>query len=155
MTLTVRAGSIRPRVLTALLVVVWTTVGAGGPRVVVKIDEPFMLQGQVYPAGTISIRAVSQYNPTSMLHEVCIEDQCLGVFLAERIDFETDDQRDTFRFERNAEGTLVLLGYTLHRKGRAEFHRFAPSPNTPTHLMAHKRGLSGFSSNPSPGSPTG
>ena len=108
-------------------------------------------------AGSIRgmVRAVSHNNPASTLHEVCIEDECLGVFPAERVDFEPDDWRDTLRFERDAEGTLVLLGYTLHRKGRAEFHRFAQSPNTPTHLMAHKRGLSGFSSNPSPGSPTG
>jgi hypothetical protein len=145
--LTVRAGWVRAMGVAGLLAVLWTATGAGGPRLMVEIDEPFVLQGQVCPAGTLSIRPVSQYNPASTFHEVCIENECLGVFPAERIAFETDDERDTLRFERDAGGMLVLVGYTLHRDGRAEFHRFAPSPNAPVHLLA-RRGHSGFSSKP-------
>ena len=124
MAFTARAGSIRAMGLAVLLAVLWTMAGAVGPRLAVRIEEPFVLQGQICPAGMITLRAVSQYNPTSTFHEVCIEDECLGVFPAERFDLETEDERDTLRFERNAAGILVLLGYTLHHKGRAEFHRF-------------------------------
>lgn len=131
-----RGGLTRTIGLLTALAVLGTTAVASGPRVVVEIDEPFMLQGQVCPPGIVSIRHVAQYTPTAALHEVCVADECLGVFLAHRTSFASDGREDTLRFERGADGGLVLVGYTSHRGRHAEFHRFSPSPNVIPELLA-------------------
>jgi len=103
---------------------------------VVEIDEPFTLQGRICPAGLVSIRPVAQYTPTAALHEVCVANECLGVFVADRTSFASDGREDALRFERGADGGLVLVGYTSHRGRHAEFHRFSPSPNATPGLVA-------------------
>jgi hypothetical protein len=118
------------------LAVLSTAALGGGARVVVEIDEPFTLQGRICPAGVVSIRPVAQYTPTAALHEVCVANECLGVFLADRTSFASDDREDALRFERGADGGLVLVGYTSHRGRHAEFHRFSPSPNVVPELRA-------------------
>jgi hypothetical protein len=113
-----------------------TTAGAGGPRLVVEVDEPFLLQGQLVPAGEVSLRLVSRYNPTSTLHAVDVDGTCLGVFRAESWSSAAGDRRDTIRFERDARGRLVLTGYTLRRGRSADFYRFSDPPSASPDLQA-------------------
>jgi len=131
-----RGGSIRAIAFVTALAVLGATAVAGAPRVVVEIDEPFVLQGRVCPPGVVSIRHVEHYTPTAALHEVCVADECLGLFLADRTSFASDGRADTLRFERGADGGLVLVGYTSHRGRHAEFHRFSPSPSVVPELLA-------------------
>jgi hypothetical protein len=122
--------------VTGLLAVALATAEAGEPKLIIDVEEPFLLQGQVCPAGTVSIRFVSRYNPTSTLHEVRVGGEPLGVFRAAHVVGEDRDAGDTVRFERNRQGTLVLLGYTLRRGGSTEAFRFAVSPGTPPGVIA-------------------
>ena len=131
-----RPGGVRVLAVIGLLVVALATAEAGEPKLVIEVEEPFLLQGQVCPAGTVSIRFVSRYNPTSTLHEVRVGGEPLGVFRAEHVVREDRDAEDTVRFERNRHGTLVLLGYTLRRGGSTEVFRFAASPGTPPGVIA-------------------
>jgi len=122
--------------VTGLLAVALATAEAGEPKLVIDVEEPFLLQGQICPAGTVSIRFVSRYNPTSTLHEVRVGGEPLGVFRAEHVAGKDRDADDTVRFERNRQGTLVLLGYTLRRGGSTEAFSFAASPGTPPGVIA-------------------
>lgn len=131
-----RGGSIRTIGFVAALAVLGAEALAAGPRVVVEVDEPFTLQGRSCPAGAVSIRRVAQYTPIAALHEVCVANECLGVFLADRTSLATDGREDALRFERGAGGGLVLVGYTSHHGRHAEFHRFSPSPNVAPGLLA-------------------
>jgi hypothetical protein len=112
------------------------TVEAGGPRLVIEVEEPFVLQGQPCPAGTVSIRIHSRYNPATTLHEVCVGGECLGVFLADHFVRDGEGSEDRIRFERNLQGDLVLLGYSLRGSGNTQFFRFSPSSKTPSALIA-------------------
>jgi len=131
-----RPGWLRVLAVTGLLAVALATAEAGEPKLVIDVEEPFLLQGQICPAGTVSIRFVSRYNPTSTLHEVRVGGEPLGVFRAEHVAGEDRDAEDTVRFERNRQGTLVLLGYTLRRGGSTEAFSFAASPGTPPGVIA-------------------
>lgn len=131
-----RPGWLRVLALTGLLAVAFATAEAGEPKLVIDVEEPFLLQGQNCPAGTVSIRFVSRYNPASTLHEVRVGGEPIGVFRAEHVVHESPDAEDTVRFERNRQGTLVLLGYTLRRGGSTEAFGFATSPGTPPEVIA-------------------
>ena len=131
-----RPGGLRVLAVIGLLAVALATVEAGEPRLVIDVEEPFLLQGRVCPAGTVSIRFVSRYNPTSTLHEVRVGGEPLGVFRAKHVVSEDRDAEDTVRFERNRHGTLVLLGYTLRRGGSTEAFSFAASPGADHEVIA-------------------
>jgi len=90
-----RLGSFRVIVIAALLTAALATAQAGGPRLVIEVEESFLLQGQVCPAGTVSIRLLSRYNPASTLHEIRVGGESLGVFQAEHVVRESRDGGDT------------------------------------------------------------
>src|SRR5262245_37568712 len=97
-----RGGSIRAIGFVTALAVLGTAALAGSPRLVVEMDEPFTLQGRICRPGLVSIRLVAPYTPNAALHEVCVADECLGVFLADRTSFASDGRQDALRFERGA-----------------------------------------------------
>jgi hypothetical protein len=131
-----RLGWLRAFLVFALLAPAAATARAGGPRLVIEVEEPFLLQGHRCPAGTVSVRLVSRFNPSSTLHEVCVGTTCLGVFRAHDVVREGGEDRESFRFERNRHGDLVLLGYTLRRGGKTEFFRFSSSSNISRQRLA-------------------
>ena len=131
-----RPGGLRVLAVIGLLAVALATAEAGEPKLVIDVEEPFLLQGQICPAGTVSIRFVSRYNPASTLHEIRVGGEPLGVFRADHVVAEDPDAEDTVRFERNRQGTLVLLGYTLRRGGSTEAFSFGASPGTPPEVIA-------------------
>src|SRR6185295_3979913 len=63
---------------------------AGGPRLVAQIDEPFEVNGQLFPAGKLSLREVSSYTPVSTLNELQVDGRCLGMVLAQEIEGSLD-----------------------------------------------------------------
>lgn len=131
-----RPGWFRVLVVVGGLTGALATVEAGGPRLVIEVEEPFLLQGRVCPAGTLSVRLASRYNPATTLHEVCVGGECLGLFLADHVAQDGEADEDRIRFERNRRGDLVLLGYTLRGTHSPEFFRFSPSPNAPSDWIA-------------------
>jgi len=122
---------------------------AGGPRLVAQIDEPFEVNGQLFPAGKLSLREVSSYTPVSTLNELQVDGRCLGMVLAQEIEGSLDASDDQMIFERRgADGHLVLVSMALRgqptrrlhslseRAGRAPWVAAAPQNDDPALLLA-------------------
>jgi hypothetical protein len=90
---------------------------AGTDRFVAKIGEPFEIDHQVYPAGTLTIKTVRDYTPGSTLNEVWVGKECLGVMLAKQ-DRSSGavSERDSVEFRRSSAGHLVLVGFARAAK---------------------------------------
>ena len=104
---------------------------AAGAKITVRMEEPFEINGHVYPAGLLSMRNVADYNPTLSMDEICVGSSCLGIKMARRDATDTPVTHDAVLFERNSEGLLVLSGYVLRNSGRGEQHRFENSAAQP------------------------
>lgn len=86
---------------------------ANGRRLVVQMDEPFEVSGQLYAAGELSICEVQAFNPIATLNEVRVDGQSLGILLARSEDTTRVARNDEVIFLRNADGHLVLTSVGL------------------------------------------
>lgn len=86
---------------------------AHGPRLVVRLNEPFEVNGRSYPGGLLMLRSVAHYNPAASLDEVWVDNECLGLWVASKSPRPKASSHDSVLFERNALGRLVLVGYNL------------------------------------------
>jgi len=98
---------------------------AQGPRLTVRVSEPFEFQGRLWPASTLSVLPVASYNPVATLDEVWIGTECLGRVVADRLPSATEAADDVVLFARNAADRLVLVGYAL--RGAASAYRYRPA----------------------------
>src|SRR5262245_35552136 len=117
--------------LTGLIVIVgWITLAgaaaarADGPRLVVRLHEPFEVNGRTYAGGSLMLRSVADYNPTASIDEVWVDNECLGLMLAFKGQGSQGSSRDSVLFERNARGLLVLVGYNLRGNGSDTAYRY-------------------------------
>jgi len=102
---------------------------AAGPRLTVDVDEPFVIDGEVYEAGELSLRPVLDFTPTITLNEVWVGDRCLGVLRASRsggVDLEAS--RNAVLFGRDDTGLLVLRGFAYRVGGGEDRHRYELIP---------------------------
>ena len=121
----------------AALVTLFAPSGlADDRRVVVNIDEPFEVNGQLYPAGKVTVKNVRTYNPSSLLSEIWVGRECLGVFRASRISTEPPTANATVTFNRTAAGHLTLVGFASSETRDQGVYRFRlqarmidPEPN--------------------------
>jgi hypothetical protein len=119
---------------------------AAGPTLVVSVDEPFEVDGQRFPAATLSLRAVHEFTPTTTLNEVWVGDRCLGLMRAVRTDDpRLEASRNAVLFGRNVGGDLVLRGFAYRLPGWPERYRFellrpAGRPEMPATLSAGATG---------------
>ena len=88
---------------------------ASGRRLSVQVDEPFVIGGQHFAAGELTLREVRDFNPTATLTEVRVDGRSLGVMLAKAQTGPTSTRRDEVIFERSRNGQLVLA--SLAHKG--------------------------------------
>ena len=86
---------------------------AGGRVVTAYIDEPFEYDGQVFPAGKLSLRQLGDFNPVATLNEIRIDGRSLGVVLARAEAHGVTATRNEMIFERNTRGRLVLVSIAL------------------------------------------
>jgi len=93
-------------------------------RVVVSVQEPFEINGQLYPAGEVTVKNVRTYNPSSLLSEIWVGRDCLGVFRASRISNDAPTTNDTVTFKRTAAGHLALIGFASGRSNDQGVYRF-------------------------------
>lgn len=123
--------AVTPTVLSVVLLIGLTAFPAAAGhdhRLTIEIEEPYVFDGNSYPAGVLSMRTVRQYNPSSTLHEIWIDGECLGVFMARHTSRDGRDTKHAALFERNAEGQLVLAGFRLGNGRSIEQYRFNPRP---------------------------
>ena len=93
-------------------------------RVVVSVNEPFEINGQLYPAGELTVKSVRTYNPTSVLSEVWVGRECLGVFRASRIPEEVATTAHSVTFKRTPAGHLTLVGFASGDNDDLAAYRF-------------------------------
>jgi hypothetical protein len=98
--------------------------GAASHRVVAWLDEPFEINGQVYPGGQLAVRQLRSYNPSSTLVEVWVDSHRLGVLLAAETSAGERSDESSLIFERDRRGHLVLVGFAYRGLGQHEFFQF-------------------------------
>jgi len=88
-------------------------VPAAGPRLVVQVDEPFEVDGQLFKAGQLTLRQLREYSPVATLHEVRVDGRSLGFVLARDQADRGLATRDEVIFERSERGHLTLAAVAL------------------------------------------
>ena len=107
--------------LIAVCAIAVSATWAGSPRLVVRMDEPFVVDGDVHPAGVLTLRTVRNFTPSSTLNEVWAGDRCLGMLIAHRsADPTLEASRNAVMFVRDGEGRLVLRGFAYRDDGAGE-----------------------------------
>ena len=84
------------------------TPAYAGQALSVRVAEPFEVDGRFFDSGTLTLREVAAYSPVATLTEICVEGDCLGVFLAETVEGSTVADSNQVVFGRAADGHLVL-----------------------------------------------
>ena len=94
------------------------------PKLKIEADEPFVVDGRLYPAGTLSVRRAVRYSPVADIDELRIGTRSIGFAFARHDPAEGNDGGSSHViFERNTEGRRVLVGYVLRTGGDNEHYR--------------------------------
>ena len=94
----------------AALTAMFAPAAQAGEKLVVQMDEPFEIAGQIYPAGKLSVRSVRDYSPVARLHEIQVDGQSLGLLVASKKDAAPSPaQRNVMTFQRGHDGRLILV----------------------------------------------
>lgn len=115
----------------ALAVMVFAPSLAESSRLTAQVDESFEIDGVVYPAGRLTVKAVRDYTPSSVLSEIWVGGECLGLFRATKVAPGAAGGSDALTFERSATGRLVLVGYSAGNRPDPSAYRFE-APGSPT-----------------------
>jgi len=97
---------------------------AADATLTLQVSESFEVNGQVYPADTLTLRQVGSYNPTATLNEVWVGKQCLGVLVGKIDPRGSTSAADSLVFTRNAEGRLMLVGVEFRGQPARELFAF-------------------------------
>ena len=103
---------------------------AADTTLTLQVSESFEVDGQVYPADTLTLRQVGTYNPTATLNEVWVGKHCLGVLVGKVDPRGSISETDSLIFTRNAEGRLMLVGVEFRGQPAREllaFDQLAPA----------------------------
>jgi hypothetical protein len=111
-----------------LLTVIFSPAShAADQRLMVRVDEAFEVNGQVYESAQLTLRQRGAYNPTATINEIWVGNECLGMLLAREVASEHVSASDSFLFDRNAQGTLVLVGVTFRGERARELYQYSDS----------------------------
>ena len=120
--------------LIALAVLTAPDLAAAEHRVTATVQEPFEVNGELFPSGRVVLREISDYTPATTFNEVWINGHCLGLMLADVSSTPNASEQDRVIFERAPTGTLVLVGFAYRGQpqrtfyGYAELTRWSPPP---------------------------
>lgn len=110
----------------ALVVTVFAPSLAEARLLIARIDEPFEVGGLEYPPGRLLVKSVRAYTPTTLLVEIRVDGECLGLFRATSAAGEGEESPASLTFERSAAGRLALVGFTLDGHPVHGSYRFEP-----------------------------
>ncbi|MDH3627442.1 MAG: hypothetical protein OEV00_03135 [Acidobacteriota bacterium] len=96
---------------------------AAGRRVVADMDQPFVINGQLFDTGRLSIQTISSYTPGTEMNELWVDNTCVGYLLSKSQDGELG-ARDRFLFDRQADGHVVLVGFQFRGESRQAIYKF-------------------------------
>ncbi len=105
----------------------FAVVGAAEPRLVVQVAWPFAINGTLYPPGTLTLRQVADYTPSSSLDEVWVGDECIGMVMTRLARTQRRATKSTAIFRRGEDGNLQLFGYTLASSGSGRTFVLSPT----------------------------
>lgn len=108
----------------ALAVTIFAPSLAEPGRLSASVDESFEIDGRVYPAGRLTVKAVRAYNPSVVLGEIWVGTECLGLFRATKVAPGSVETPDALSFERSAEGRLELVGFSAALRPEPGVYRF-------------------------------
>lgn len=97
---------------------------AASHKVMARLEEPFEINGELYPGGQLAVRQLRSYNPSSTFVEVWVDDDCLGVLLAAGTSVGERNDESSLIFERGRRGHLVLVGFAYRGGAQHEFYQF-------------------------------
>ena len=91
-----------------------------GDCVTARVDAPFRLpDGQLYPAGVVTVCDVRTFSPVRELHKILVDGSSIGLFLSRKRSAEVRSLAlPEVVFERDGEGNLTLIGYSVRSAGR-------------------------------------
>lgn len=112
-----------PLAAALILFVALTMPLVAGDRGVFKIDERFEVNGRIFPASTLVVRAVTDYTPVATLNEIQVGAENLGMLLAYEVTGEPASD-DLLVFRRAADGHLVLEAVAMRGEPMREFYSF-------------------------------
>jgi len=101
---------------------------ADSHRLVVRMTEPFEVNGTLYPPGMLSVRHLGNYSPVTSLNEIRIDGQILGVVEGRRAVANVAAPNDSLIFRRDRTGRLALHSIALAGEAPHELHLAAVQP---------------------------
>ena len=124
--------------LAALAALCAPTVEAGSYRMSAKISEPFEINGTLYPAGSLSVRQIGDYTPTSTFNELWVADECLGVVLASDMPAHVKERSDSMFFRRAPMGHLVLTGFAFRGQRAQDLSKIGSGASEAAVMLASR-----------------
>jgi hypothetical protein len=96
----------------------------------VQIEAPFRLpDGILREAGELTLCDARAFSPVVQFHAILIDGATVGMFTSRRRTTESGPiPHPEVLFERDAEGTLALVGYVVPKAGRSLAFRMRPEP---------------------------
>ena len=121
---------------------------SSGECVTALVDAPFRLpDGLIYPAGALTLCDGGKYSPVDNFHRVLVGGSSVGLFVSSRRRAETRSMdAPQMLFNRDAEGNLTLIGYTLPSSGQSVAFRLKTPDET--WQASNRRRLGGASAAP-------
>ena len=104
-----------------------TQAAAGRTCVTAAVSHAFRLpDGELHPAGKLTLCRTGTFSPVAQLHLISVNRRPMGMFLSHtRLTESLRTGPPEIVFRRDAEGNLVLIGYTLLTRGKSLAHRLA------------------------------
>ena len=114
---------------------------AKGVCVSAEIEESFRLpDGAQYPASKLTLCHHSDYSPVASFHQTKVDGMTVSLHTSRRGDSERGDSDEPFMmFGRDADGTLLLLGYAQSGQDQATVHAFPASRKSRKQLQVDAR----------------
>jgi hypothetical protein len=126
--------------LTALVVLLAPSAQAAGCRLVVQMDEPFEINGTLYPPGELSVRHLRDYNPVTSLNAIEVDGEFIGVVLGQRASSHAVVPADLLVFHRSADGHLRLHSRALQGESphQLDLAALQPAPTRAASLRSEE-----------------
>jgi hypothetical protein len=105
---------------------------ASGQRLVAQLHEPFIVNGEVHPAGTLAVRDLGRYSPVVTLNQIEVDGLPVGYVMAETTT-SAPASADELVFVRDSMGYLVLHAFAWSGEAPRELR---PVPMTAAPLRA-------------------